>query len=53
MRFQETSARWTEINSYAVLDYLLDIYKNQDRNVVKAAMSQACQPLPSTFFPPK
>ena len=53
MRFQETSARWTELNSLAVLEDLVAIFTKQDRNVVKAAMSQARQPLPSTFFPPK
>ena len=52
MRFHETSARCTALNSLAALEDLVDIFTKQDRNVVNAAMSHARQPVPSTFFAP-
>ncbi len=52
MRFHDTSARCTELNSLAAFEDLVDIFMKQDRNVVNAAMSHRHQPVPSTFFAP-
>ena len=52
MRFQETSARCTALNSFAALEDLVAILTKQERKVVIAAMSHARQPVPSTFFAP-
>lgn len=52
MRFHETSAFCTELNSLAPLEDLTVSFVKQDRKVVNAAMSQAFQPVPSTFFAP-
>ena len=52
MRFHDTSAFCTALNSFAALDDLVDIFMKQDRKVVNAAMSHARQPVPSTFFAP-
>ena len=52
MRFHETSARCTALNSFAALEDLVAIFAKQERNVVNAAISHARQPVPSTFFAP-
>ena len=52
MRFQETWAFWTELNSFAALEVLTDSLVKQVRNAVNAAMSQLAQPVPATFLPP-
>ena len=52
MRFHETSAFCTALNSFAALEDLTTSLVKQDRKVVKAAMSHALQPVPSTFFAP-
>ena len=52
MRFHDTSAFCTALNSLATLeDFTVSLVK-QERNVVNAAISQALQPVPSTFFAP-
>ena len=52
MRFQDTFARCTALNSLAALEDLAAIRTKQNKNVVNAAMFQLCHPVPSTFFPP-
>ena len=52
MRFHETSAFCTELNSFATLeDFTVSLVK-QERNVVNAAISHAHHPEPRTFFAP-
>ena len=52
MRFHDTSAFCTALNSLATLeDFTVSLVK-QERNVVNAAISHAFQPVPSTFFAP-
>ena len=53
MRFHETCALCTALNSFAALEDLTDSLVKQDRDVVNAAMLHGCQPVPSTFFCPK
>lgn len=50
MRFQDTFARCTALNSLAALEDLAAIRTKQNKNVVNAAMFQLCHPVPSTFF---
>ena len=52
MRFQETSAFCTALNSFAAFDDFTVSLVKQERNVVNAAISQACHPVPSTFLAP-
>ena len=52
MRFHETSAFCTALNSFATLEDLTVSLVKQERKVVNAAMSHDRQPVPSTFFPP-
>ena len=52
MRFQETSAFCTELNSLATLEDLTVSLVKQERKVVNAAMSHVFQPVPRTFFAP-
>ena len=52
MRFHDTSAFCTELNSFATLEDFTVSFVKQDRKVVKAPMSHARQPVPSTFFAP-
>ena len=52
MRFQETSAFCTALKSLATLEDLTTSLVKQERKVVKAAISQLLQPVPSTFFAP-
>ena len=52
MRFHETSAFCTELNSFATLDDLTVSLVKQERKVVNAAISHARQPVPRTFFAP-
>ena len=52
MRFHETSAFCTELNSFATLEDLTTIFVKQERKVVNAAMSHVLQPEPSTFLAP-
>lgn len=49
MRFHETSAFCTELNSFATLEDLTTSFVKQERKVVNAAMSHVLQPEPSTF----
>lgn len=51
MRFQDTFARCTALNSLAALENLAAIRTKQDKNVVNAATFQLCHPVPSTLFP--
>ena len=52
IRFQETSAFCTALNSFATLeDFTTNLVKHE-RKVVSAAMSHALQPEPNTFFVP-
>ena len=53
MRFHDTCALWTALNSFAALEDLVASLVKQARNVVNSAMDQTVQPVPSTFFPPK
>ena len=53
IRFQDTCALWTALNSFAALEDLVASLVKQARNVVNFAMDQTVQPVPSTFFPPK
>ena len=50
MRFQETSAFCTELKSLATLEDLTTSLVKQERKVVKAAISQLLQPVPSTLI---
>ena len=50
MRFQDTFARCTALNSLGALEDLAAIRTKQNKNVVNAAMFQLCHPVPSTFF---
>ena len=50
IRFHDTCALCTELNSFAALADLPDSFKKQERNVVNAAISHVLHPVPSTFF---
>ena len=52
MRFHDTSAFCTELNSFAAFEDLTVSFVKHERNVVNAAIFHELQPLPSTFFAP-
>ena len=52
MRFHETSAFCTALNSLATFDDFTVSLVKQEMKVVNAAMFHARHPLPSTFFQP-
>ena len=52
MRFHDTSAFCTALNSFATLEDFTVSFVKQERKVVKAAMSHALHPVPSTFRAP-
>ena len=53
MRFHETCALWTALNSLAAFDDLSASLVKHARNVANAATLHSRQPVPRTFFPPK
>ena len=50
IRFHETSAFCTELNSFATLEDLTVSFVKQERNVVNAAISHALHPRPQNIF---
>ena len=51
--FHETSAFWTALNKFAAWEDFFASFEKHEKNAVNAAISQAVQPVPITFFPPK
>ncbi len=52
IRFHETCAFCTALNSFAAFEDLTDSLTKQDKKVVNAAMSQVLQPVPRTLRAP-
>ena len=53
MRFQETCALCTALNSFAAWEDFTESLIKQDKNVVNDATFHTFQPFPSTFLLPK
>ena len=50
IRFHDTCALCTALNSFAALEDFTDSLTKQAKNVVKDAIVHAFHPVPSTFF---